>query len=586
MPKCYEKFFQKLLGPYHQNTTMQYLAILIYFASNNLRFPTTDAAYSITRWLFLRDNLKVLRHLLSIKGPTTEALAEYLFGFAIEAKDTMVIKTLLHTGLDPNSYRTGMFWTPLQYALKTGNIELTRLLLDTGAEVESTTLTSFWNSKMTPLMLAVQAQKADLVNLLIATGASVNVGNSIGDSALHMAAQLRNIELVQILISAGADVNWMNWKQESVLNLAAAAGSVELIECILDAGLLDIGSAIVSAASQGGMGIVKILLNAGADIDYPSFEGLTAITMAIIEKDAELAEFLSKKGANVNGSASCYPSPNRCHYDDCPCGTEAWGFPPITPLQATSLRDMTELARILLVAGADVNTPLFCQHVYKSFSDFSFFSHPYGCEESGFPGTALQIAVYRENKELAEILVEAGADVNAPASGCNGRTALQAAVEKGDIYLIECLLDVGAEINDLPSEYTGLTVLNAAVERGDFKLINFLLNAGANINHPSARSSGRTALQAAVSNSNDINLIYYLLDNGADSDDPGALYSAVVCGKYELIPILLAARGKADGLKSKLCGYNALQAAIETEKLQIVQALLAAGIDVNLSTYS
>lgn len=81
--------------------------------------------------------MSVLRHLLSIKEPTTEALAEYLFGLAIEAGKMMVKKTMFDHGLNPNSSRTMQGHTPLQHASKIGNIELTRLLLKAGAEVDT-----------------------------------------------------------------------------------------------------------------------------------------------------------------------------------------------------------------------------------------------------------------------------------------------------------------------------------------------------------------------------------------------------------------------------------------------------------------
>lgn len=606
----YDNFLQKSFRSCHQDTVMRCLAIMIYFASNNLRFPT-DAAYATTRWLFLPDNLNVLRHLLSIEGFTTEALAEYLFGFAVEAENMMAIKTILRTGLNPNSSRTKMCLTPLQHASKTGNLELARLLLDAGAKVNMRS-SSLPGASLTPLMLAVQTRRTDLVNLLIAAGASVNTKDTDdGDSALMIATKLENIDLVQTLILAGADVNCVNFEGKSVISLAVGTGSTELIQYILDAGSEEMGSAVVSATSQGDTEIIQLLLDAGGDIDYPSGEGLTALTVAIMQNNPELAEFLLRKGANVNGSAS-RPSSNRGCYRYCPCSED---IPRMTPLQATSLRDMTKLARILLEAGADVNTPIICLSLYETFPLYAEVSN-YG---DGYllstMGNALQIAVLRQNQKLAKLLLDAGADVNAAASkpdgktalqaavekgdkylvkclleaGANvnaaaseehGRTALQAAVEKGDKYLIECLLDAGADINGLPGKVDGVTVLTAAVKRRDFDLISLLLNAGANINHPSAGSSGGTALGAAVM-SGDINLFNYLLSNGAHGDDPDALFSAVVCGKIELIPILLAAREKIDDLEGKSCGYNALQAAIEREQLEVVQTLLAAGIDVN-----
>lgn len=224
-------FHQRLLGPYHHDTMMECLAVMIYFASNKSKFWTGDIAYTISHWLFLPDKLNVLRHLLSIKGPTTEALAGSIFGFAIEATNMIVIRTMLYNGMNPNLSRTRVFLTPLQHASETGNLELTHLLLNAGAEVDAPRSTYFWDS-FTPLMLAVQTRKNDLVKLLISANANVNVENKHGDTALILAIKSGNLYLAEILISAGANVNHKNYKGESVMSTAVDSGSTKLIERI------------------------------------------------------------------------------------------------------------------------------------------------------------------------------------------------------------------------------------------------------------------------------------------------------------------------------------------------------------------
>lgn len=590
----YEDFPQKLLGHYHQDTMMRCLDIAIFFASNNLSFPTKDAAYAITSWLFLRENLSVLRHLLSFQGPTTEALAEYLFGFAVEAENMMVIKTMLRMGLSSNSSRTTQILTPLQHASKTGNIELTRLLVDNGAELDTAPSTYLLNS-FTPLMLAVKAQNPDLVNLLTAAGASLNMKARSGDSALSIATRLGNLTLVRILISKGADVNWLIFNDEeteSLLSLAAGTGSIKLTECILDAGSEEMGPAVFSATVRGEMEIIQILLDAGADINYPSHKGLTALTGAIIRKNAKLADFLLGEGANVNGLAS-HLRTDRCHNDDCLCGTEVWDFPPITPLQAASLRDMTEFAKILLEAGADVNTP-FCQHRGLSWRSDYLSNLDGGDDEDNdchgdreYNGTALQLAVYRLNWKLVEILLESGANVNAAASGFCGRTALQAAVEKGDNYLVNFLLDAGANVNAAASSFNGRTALQAAVEKGDNYLVKFLLDAGADVNAAASVKYGRTALQAAVGK-DDTYLVQFLLKAGANVNEAAsgidgrtALQAAIEKGNKILIKCLLDAGANINAPASEVFGRTALQFAVEKGDKNLVQCLIDAGADVN-----
>jgi ankyrin repeat protein len=48
--------------------------------------------------------------------------------------------------------------------------------------------------------------------------------------------------------------------------------------------------------------------------------------------------------------------------------------------------------------------------------------------------------------EIAIVLLDAGADVNAPGSCINGRTALEGAAERGRIDIVQWLLNAGADV--------------------------------------------------------------------------------------------------------------------------------------------
>ena len=62
---------------------------------------------------------------------------------------------------------------------------------------------------------------------------------------------------------------------------------------------------------------------------------------------------------------------------------------------------------------------------------------------------------------VVQILLEAGADVNAPASS-EGRMVLQAAATTSDIELVRTLLEIGADVNAPAGEEKGRTALQAA----------------------------------------------------------------------------------------------------------------------------
>ncbi len=71
----------------------------------------------------------------------------------------------------------------------------------------------------------------------------------------------------------------------------------------------------------------------------------------------------------------------------------------MTPLQIVSYHGSFELAQILLDAGADVNAP--CAEYDPWFDD-----------DFEFEGTALQAASYSGSTEVVQLLLSAGAKVN------------------------------------------------------------------------------------------------------------------------------------------------------------------------------
>ncbi|KAJ0421530.1 ankyrin repeat-containing domain protein [Aspergillus carlsbadensis] len=114
--------------------------------------------------------------------------------------------------------------------------------------------------------------------------------------------------------------------------------------------------------------------------------------------------------------------------------------------------------------------------------------------------TPLQSAIAKGLTEIAQLLLDAGADVNAPAAPKCGRTALQAAVEAGNIQFVQLLLDAGAD---------------AAAKGGYLGIAMTLLEAGADVNEPPPADGGRTTLQEAAMNGR-IDMVQLLLNAGID----------------------------------------------------------------------
>jgi cytochrome c len=104
----------------------------------------------------------------------------------------------------------------------------------------------------------------------------------------------------------------------------------------------------------------------------------------------------------------------------------------------------------------------------------------------------LYYAVIGSKLEAAKILIERGADVNAPSK--LGDAPLVPAVGKRNIELIKLLLDHGANPNSVIGTET---VLHLAVERGCFDCVKALVEAGADVNAVTSNVQYRTPLHIA-----------------------------------------------------------------------------------------
>jgi hypothetical protein len=111
-------------------------------------------------------------------------------------------------------------------------------------------------------------------------------------------------------------------------------------------------------------------------------------------------------------------------------------------------------------------------------------------DDVGFP--ALSIAAGRGDENMAKLLLDAGANVNARSTTLQD-TALARAAQNGNSQTVHVLLAAGAHVDD--KDGAGWTPLFNAALKGDAEIVEALLSAGADVN---ARSStGWTALKEA-----------------------------------------------------------------------------------------
>ncbi|KAF2998851.1 hypothetical protein E8E13_003394 [Curvularia kusanoi] len=149
------------------------------------------------------------------------------------------------------------------------------------------------------------------------------------------------------------------------------------------------------------------------------------------------------------------------------------GAKSISALQLAAYHGHHEIAELLLAHGADVN-----------HRDDRYWS-------------ALGAAIcHDEDKtDLVRLFLDWGTDINIV---IDGRTALEAAAHYNNLNVAELLLQRGANMNIEDGEYgrSGQMLLHIASSRGELEIAKQLLDLGADANAPD--ESGCTALEIAL----------------------------------------------------------------------------------------
>ena len=245
------------------------------------------------------------------------------------------------------------------------------------------------------LLAAARAGNLSAVQSLLHENNDPNQAEPDGTTPLHWAVQQERLDIVQALISAGANVNPKNRYGTPPLMLAAVNGNASITEALLKAGadvrviVPETGSVLMAAARTGNPGVIKVLLAAGADVNFPERNsGQTALMWAAAEGHAPAIKALIAGGANVAAQARDKK---------------------MALFFAVRKGDI-ESVKALLSAGADVNERLEPEEI----QDCEICRHfPPGTTYSKYGDSVLVIAIMNANFDVADLLLNKGADPNA-----------------------------------------------------------------------------------------------------------------------------------------------------------------------------
>ena len=459
--------------------------------------PQGDGATAV-HWAVYRGNKELLDVLLRAGANPTlanRAGSTPLWLASING-DAAIISALLAAGADANE-RLPLGRTPLMAASRTGNVEAMTALIDRGADVNAKeTLRG-----TTPLMWAADEGHETAVQLLVRRGADFKArsnpatrgrGPALGkanDPRKAVAAQGaavaagRGLDLGQLNAIANGRGAAPQGRRGGGTGAAGRAGGTN--DGDDDAGgnpfrrpePTDGGelTALVYAARSNDLETVKVLLEAGADINQVTGYGWSPLLVATQNRYYKLAAYLLERGADPN-------LPNKGGWTPLYLATDNRNIENGDYPVRKGDMDHLDFIKLLIDKGANVNA-----RVKDSTETRTVFTNQW-LDENG--ATAFLRASQSGDLELMKLLLARGADPKI--ATVLGVTALHVAAGIGWVEgityewsadatyeAVRMLLGLGLDVNAQAD--TGRTALHGAAHKGRTNVIQALADAGARL---------------------------------------------------------------------------------------------------------
>ncbi|XP_032423517.1 ankyrin repeat domain-containing protein 50 [Xiphophorus hellerii] len=433
-------------------------------------------------------------------------------------------------------------------------------LLDSGHSVNQ-----LESSGQTLLAKAAIEGSANVAKFLLAHGSDPLISDHHGQTPLTLASRQGHVKFLSILLewmksqsteTAVAMMEHIDNEGWTALRSAAWAGHCEALRLLLDAGA-DVngcdseGRTALRAAAWGGHEeIVLTLLDYRAQINKADSNGRTPLIAAAYMGHPETIEILLNHNAEVNLADGD--------------GRTALSVAALCVPTAAAIKGYGEVASLLLERGAD----------------------PGHRDNDGM--TPLLLAAYEGHEDVVELLLEAGADVDESAgpdgsiSAAAAVTPLLAAAAMGHMDTVSRLLFWGADVDAIDCE--GRTALCLAAARGSLEVVRALLDRGLDENHKD--DLGWTPLHAAACEGHRA-VCAALTDQGSmarvgemDIEGRTPLILAAQEGHLSAVKLLLDKRSPID--HRAYDGHSALSAAFLEGHTEVAELLMKRGADTDV----
>lgn len=401
--------------------------------------------------------------------------------WAVIRNNAAVVKQLLDAGADPNLVDVNGVG-PLAIAVANDAREIVPLLLEKGADPNAAR-----DSGETPLMTAVRVGSPDVVKLLLARGANVNVKEQkFGQTALMWATG--KPEVVRMLLEKGADgrpvtkaweitatnytpitftlgVTGIPWNNDGEYKVRSGGQS-----------------ALLFAVQKDDIESVRMLLDAGLDVNQAAADGTTPLLAALyhwstrpkkglmFDPDLKIANLLLDRGAKVNvadqaGYTPLHGALLSAVLDERE-GALRLAFNPGLKCEPNRPRPKTvdnpeviALVKRLLDAGADPNRATVLA-TPGPVNVVRINPAPPG-------STPFHVAAATHSPQLVKLLAARGADANRVRK--DGHTPFTIAVINNDLPVVQQMVAAGA---DLKMRYSPIDEISDPVEANTQKRKN------------------------------------------------------------------------------------------------------------------
>ncbi|MEO8308902.1 MAG: ankyrin repeat domain-containing protein [Pseudomonadota bacterium] len=385
---------------------------------------------------------------------------------------------------------------PVHVAISNGDLTLVRLLLEAGADPNST------NSGDNCLVMATRVGNTQIVEALLAKGANADVADAaFGQTPLMAAAREGRPEIVRLLLSRGArvDAQTRTSKVPDFRLPGTNAGSKG--QGIVRGGWPERGerdpipgakTPLLYAVREGHIEVVRLLVEAGAGIEKADADGVTPLLMSILNGQIPVALYLLEHGASVRAS-------------------DWYGQTPL--FAAVDLRNMDvsgpgrdngvdRAAALQLVQAIIAKSPDINARTREYPPQRRWITRLGSLSWVDFTGqTAFLRAALAGDVTVMKLLLQHGADANI--ATFNGTTPLMAAAgvnwtvsqtfDEGTAALLEAAKLAQVQGNDVNAENAmGLRAIHGAANRGSNEIIQFLVEKGAALD--TADREGRSPL--------------------------------------------------------------------------------------------